>query len=186
MKFKFYLFYFPILFLLLNFSLANLIIEKNSRFLINFYSEIHLVVNAQENKNNKKINLLYQQFQVGDFEVYVNGNKDESCDKQCKLSEDRIKIDLIFKNKINTCELMFNGLKNIIEVDLSDFDTSEVKSMKQMFYDCTKLEKIKFGKVNTSSVENMESIFDGCSELTSIDLSYLDTSKVTTMKKYVL
>ena len=83
---------------------------------------------------------------------------------------------------MSTCELMFKGIKNIIEVDLSNFDTSEVTSMKQMFYDCTNLKKINFGNISTSSIENMEYLFGLCSELTSIDLSYLDTSKVITMK----
>ena len=181
MNLKYYLFYFEIFFFLLNYVLANLITGKHPRYLINLYSEIHLVVKPQGNGFNKNIKLLNQQFQEESFEVYVNGNRDDSCNKECTLSGDRINISLRFENKISTCELMFRDLDNIIEVDLSDFDTSEVTSMRQMFSYCTKLEKINFGNINTSSVENMDYLFQACSALTSIDLSFVDTSKVTTM-----
>ena len=54
MNLKYYLFYFIIFFPLLNIILANLIIVISPRYLINFYSEIHLVVKAQGNGVNKK------------------------------------------------------------------------------------------------------------------------------------
>ena len=41
---------------------------------------------------------------------------------------------------------MFYELQNIIEIDLSNFDASEVNDMQWMFYNCENLEKNKFWK----------------------------------------
>ena len=53
---------------------------------------------------------------------------------------------------------MFSGLVNIKEIDLSEFDSSNVISMSHMFYDCQNLEKINLGNIDTSNVEKMNYI----------------------------
>ena len=75
---------------------------------------------------------------------------------------------------------MFDGLGNIIEIDLSNFDFSHVTAMFGMFHECTSLKSIKFGDINTSRVNNMQGLFYNCESLTSINLSKFDTSSVTT------
>ena len=82
---------------------------------------------------------------------------------------------------ITSCENMFNGLNNIVEIDLSNFDTSEVTIMNAMFKDCTNLEKINFGEIDTKKVTNMQDFCNGCHKLESINLSKFDTSSVTCM-----
>ncbi|EAF6815804.1 BspA family leucine-rich repeat surface protein [Listeria monocytogenes] len=64
-------------------------------------------------------------------------------------------------------------------LDLRNFDTSGVTSMRLMFYQnaATSLDLSKF---DTSNVTNMRSMFYG-SAATSLDLSSFDTSKVTNM-----
>ena len=54
---------------------------------------------------------------------------------------------------------MFKGLTNIIEIDLSNLDTSKVTNMSYMFVVCSDLGKINFGNINTSLVNNMENLF---------------------------
>lgn len=56
-------------------------------------------------------------------------------------------------------------------------DTSNVKNMNRMFYQCFNLTTIP--QLDTSNVTNMSSMFSYCSKLTTI--SQLDTSKVTNM-----
>ena len=58
---------------------------------------------------------------------------------------------------------MFYGLGNIIEIDLSSFDFSQVTSMKSMFQECTGLTSIKFGNIDTSNLNNMYYTFQSCS-----------------------
>ena len=60
-------------------------------------------------------------------------------------------------------------------------DTSNITSMKYMFYDCEVLEEIDISGFDTSNVTNMSDLFGNCFNLTSIDLSNFDTSNVTDM-----
>ena len=77
---------------------------------------------------------------------------------------------------------MFSELKQIEILDLSQFDTSKVKDIENMFSECYKLKEIKgIEKFNTSNVINMAGMFEKLYEIQSLDLSSFDTSKVTNM-----
>ena len=168
----------------------------------NYDSEIHLITQGKGTQN-----ILNNAFEFDPSEVIVNGYLNNSCKKTCYLTDDINNITLKFSELINSCEKMFKGLENILEIDLSYFDVSQVTSMHEMFkgcsylvnvilsnsntyklnnissmfYSCKSLETINFGHIDTSSVENMQHLFCGCSQISSIDLSKLDTSKVTSM-----
>ena len=141
-------------------------------------SEIHLVI--QGIGDNQTI--LSEAFYKEPKNVKVNNIDEDSCKKYCELPYDINNVTLIFDDDFNSFENMFNGLINLIEIDLSDLDTSKVLSMKSMFKDCESLKKINFGNIITSSVENMESFLHNCKQLTSIDLSKFETSSVINMK----
>ena len=72
-------------------------------------------------------------------------------------------------------------IKNILEIDLSNFDTSEVTDMRNMFYGTSNLTTLNVSNFDTSKVTNMGLMFYGMSNLTTLDLSNFDTSKVTNM-----
>ena len=91
-------------------------------------------------------------------------------------------VTIKFDEKITSCANMFYGLQNIIEIDLSSLDISNVKNMSSMFEQCINLKKITFGNINTSLVENMHHLFHNCTKLISLDLSNFDTSSVTNMQ----
>ena len=176
---KYYILYFEFLIFFLICINADLEIIKNQRCLGNNDSEIHLVVQGYE-----KQKILNNSFSPLPYEVLVNGQKDNSCAKECNLNKYsgyEKNIILKFNQPILSCESMFKGSTNIISVDLSKFDASEVTSMLTMFFQCSNLKEINFGSIKTSSLVDMESLFEKCHELTSIDLSQFDTSKVTTM-----
>lgn len=70
----------------------------------------------------------------------------------------------------------------ISSLDLSSFNTKEVREMKAMFKGCNLLSNIKFGdNFNTENVTTMAEMFSGTSGLKNIDLSGLNTSNVTSM-----
>ena len=72
-------------------------------------------------------------------------------------------------------------IKNILDLDLSNFDTSNVTDMNDMFRGMSNLTTLNLSNFDTSKVTNMESMFSHMSSLTSLDLSNFDTSKVTDM-----
>lgn len=80
--------------------------------------------------------------------------------------------------KPTNCEEMIYNNDTLLQIDLSEFDTSEVVYMDSMFYGCNAVWDIDLSNFDTSKVTDMHNMFNGCSSLTSLDLSSFDTSKV--------
>ena len=142
---------------------------------INSSSEIHLIINGTESNQ-----ILSDSFSYYPSQVLINENPGTCSVFKCNLDNGLNNVTLIFNENIETCEKMFMNLKNIIEIDLSNFDASHVTNMFSMFFNCENLKNIKFGNFNTSSVNNMYQLFMNCKQITSIDVSSFDTSGVTT------
>ena len=71
--------------------------------------------------------------------------------------------------------------KDLLEIDVSNFDTSKVTDMSRMFYDLRNITSLNLSNFDTSKVTDMNRMFSGMSNLITLDLSNFDTSKVTTM-----
>lgn len=91
-----------------------------------------------------------------------------------------IKIAAPLKVSGDTTNL-FNFFTNATSIDLSNLDTSQLKSMASLFENCKSLTNITFGNIDTSNVSDMSSMFKNCRALTSLDLSHFNTAQVTTM-----
>ena len=96
-------------------------------------------------------------------------------------------------NKMNAnadCSRMFMGKNSstypfqsvLTSIDFGDnFNTSNVTSMSQMFYDCSSLASLNLSNFNTSNVTDMYEMFRLCSSLTSLNLSNFNTGNVVDM-----
>jgi len=114
-------------------------------------------------------------------EVYINRKKKSSVTYNYYLDQTDNFIELIWYNLINSCEHMFCGCSDITEIDLSNFDTSDVTIMQGMFAGCSSLTSINLSNFDTSKVTLMNYMFFGCISLTIINSSNFDTSKVVWM-----
>ena len=76
---------------------------------------------------------------------------------------------------------MFSVCRSISYLDISNFDTNNVTSMRYMFNSGTSLESLDLSHFQTSKVTTMENMFSVCSRLTSLNLSSFDLSNVTIM-----
>jgi surface protein len=77
-----------------------------------------------------------------------------------------------FQNKLDSLERFFNENSNLIEVDFSQLETENIKSMAHLFNKCRNLTKANFGSnFDTSKVTNMRNLFYSCKELNELDLS---------------
>lgn len=75
---------------------------------------------------------------------------------------------------------LFAGFSSITTIDgLNQLDTSAMKDMGDMFYDCSSLVTLDFSTFNTANVRNMGGMFWGCSSLTSLNISSFNTANVT-------
>ena len=76
---------------------------------------------------------------------------------------------------------MFHNLVNLTSLDVSNFDTSKVRGMGNMFFGDEKLTTLDLSNFDTQNLTNMDKMFYGMSNLTSLNISSFDTSKVTNM-----
>ena len=76
---------------------------------------------------------------------------------------------------------MFDKCSSLTSLNLSNFDSSNVVSMKKLFNDCSSLISLNIKNFDTSKVTNMEYLFSGCSRITSLNLSNFVTDNVMNM-----
>mgnify|MGYP001263329390 CR=1 FL=1 len=80
-----------------------------------------------------------------------------------------------------TYDYLFFSFPALVDIDLSNFNTNKVISMKTMFGNCNNLQRINLSSFDTSQVTSMSSMFNGCIKLSTLDLSNFNTSKVISM-----
>ena len=92
-------------------------------------------------------------------------------------------IDVSNFNTSNVTNMysMFSGMSKITSLDVSNFDTSKVTDMSNMFSGMRSLTHLDVSNFDTSKVTDMSNMFSGMHNLTSLNLSNFDTSKVTDM-----
>ena len=54
---------------------------------------------------------------------------------------------------------MFNNCPSLTSLDLSNFNTNNVKYMDRMFYNCSSLTSLNLSNFNTNNVTNMSNMF---------------------------
>ena len=97
------------------------------------------------------------------------------------LKNDINNISIRWNYSITNCNSMFGGLSDVLDIDLSNFDASEVIDMTCMFKECSSLTAINFKNIKTLNLNNMDGMFFKCKELISLNLNSFDTSLVTNM-----
>ena len=152
-------------------------------------SEIKLTIKGNGSQPILNINTIelvdnyYISFNDLPTEIIVNGKTQTTIGKYVyNLNEGNNYIILKWNYSITNCDFMFYNLNYITEVDLSNFDSSKVTSMKKMFFFCHSLESINLTNLNTDIVKDTISMFDGCTSLKSIiDLINFNFSSVNNM-----
>ena len=127
---------FPLWIFILVILIKNILTVKliNNHRNLNSISKIHLkIVNQNFNKERK---VLVSNFYV-DY-IYLNGNITNNDNKYIYIDNNKTNnVTLVWNDSFETCDYLFYSLNSIIEIDLSEFNTSKVKSMYFMFYNCT-------------------------------------------------
>ena len=82
---------------------------------------------------------------------------------------------------------MFQECNELEYLDLSNFDTSNVIDMGNMFFGCHKLKEIKgINNFNTNKVTNMNGMFQDCNELEYLILYKFNNSNAPINNKELL
>ena len=165
---------------IINIIIFNLLIIKNiHNRKLDSLNEITIKIKGKGSQH-----VLYSGYEFRPNKIMVNGNPD-NIDEENKINnlenEDNL-IILKWNNKLNDCRYMFKDLNNIEEIDLRNFDMSEITTMSYMFNNCSKVKNIiiynKFGIYN---LQDISSMFYYCESLLSLDLSDFNTSLVYNM-----
>ena len=114
-------------------------------------------------------------------EIYINGNRTDIISYNYNFTQRENYVELIWINSINNCKNMFKNCFGINEINLSNFDTSQVTDMSYMFSSCSNLASLNVSNFDTSKVTDMSYMFRNYHDLASLDLSNFDTSKVNDM-----
>ena len=150
------------------------------------YTNIFIMINIDKNEVNKNIYFLdnsyyddkgnkieqhdhLKELNVDNTELYVNGNKRKYEKYFIPEKEGEYKIELRFNINLTDCSFMFSGCENIRYINFSNFSTSNVKNMSDMFYGCSSLNSLpNISNWNTANVTDMSDMFSGCSSLKKI------------------
>jgi len=115
--------------------------------------------------------------------MLLSNDEYEHIDFNSEFSNEIVELDLSSFNtsKVTNMNGMFAGYSSLTSLDLSNFNTSNVTDMNSMFYECSSLTRLDLNNFNTSNVTIMYQMFYGCLSLTSLDLGGFNTSNVTDM-----
>ena len=144
---------------------------------LNLDSEIIMLISGTGEQR-----ILHESFQSLPTEIYANNKSQEISTTVKDLNLEENEIRMKWNYSLTTCNSMFNGLRNIIKMDFSKFDTSHVKEMHSMFRDCSSLTSLDLSNFNTSSVTTMGAMFFSCYSLRYLNLDNFDSSNVVDMQ----
>ena len=117
--------------------------------------------------------------------VYLNADSSEmfNLEKYERDTKNILELDLssFDTSKVTNMHAMFNGMNKLTSLTLSNFDTSKVTDMSAMFSDTSNLTTLDLFDFDTSQVTDMSAMFNGMRSLTALNVSSFDTSKVTNM-----
>ena len=165
--------------LLLFVSVSFYFCQFSKRNLLFNFSKITLKTNGIGN-----IKILSNEFfeNYKPCSVYINDSPQDINNEYFFNYSQSIIIIISWNVSIISTKNMFLDCHNIIEIDLSNFDSSQIIDMEGMFYLCNNLISLNITNFNTSQVKYMHYLFHGCSSLISLNLSNFDTSKVNRME----
>ena len=116
------------------------------------------------------------------YQIYINDSLENIItNKYYFINSENCTVKIIWNNIIKNTDSMFKDCNEIIEIDLSNFYSSQISSMSCMFYNCASLKSLNLSNFDTSIVNKMTKMFYDCKSLISLDLSNFNTSQVSDM-----
>ena len=142
--------------------------KENNFKKIYFLENDYKLVNNKEEEFKDKNNEI-KKLDKSNTKLFINNEEKEFKKYFIPTQVGDYEIKIIFQNQFKDCSYFFRNCQNIIEIDLSSFDSSNVTSMKYMFGLCIRLKKINLNNLNVEKVEDMSYLFNKCKYLEKID-----------------
>ena len=167
--------------IIINLEIGSLDKKDNKFKKIYFLENDFYLLNNKEFKFDEE-NEELKSLNKTNTKLFINGQQQEFKKYFIPEKEGNYEIKIIFTKKMKDCSYMFRNCNNIISIDLSSFDSSDVSNMYYMFGKCHYLKDINLENLNTKNVKDMSYMFNKCRNLQKINfpLSF-NTQEVTKM-----
>ena len=113
--------------------------------------------------------------------LYLDNRNLKTEEQMFQMCINLTKVEGFVSNIMHKTNHMFTDCHNLISIDISNWDTSNVPNMAWMFAGCESLTSLDVSNWDTGNVTSMVSVFYDCISLTSLDISNWDTINVTDM-----
>ena len=137
--------------------------------------------NAKEELKRDHFQGIINQEDIKKVDIFINDQKIDFNYYYIFPKKGKYKIKYIFQDFLESTCFLFLDCDQLISIDLSHFNTENVKDMNHMFFGCFSLKEINLSNVKTQNTIDMNSMFCCCSSLKSLDVSSFDTQNVTNM-----
>ena len=137
-----------------------------------------IICKYRTNEDNENIRIINTNNDIG-FTLYVNDSSYSQNNFHTFKTAGKHNVTFHFKKKLESLEGFFENLDNLIEIDFSELETENVKSMAKVLQYCQNLTKVNFDN-KTPNLENISCMFNQSYYLLDVSLNF-NTSKVTNM-----
>ena len=141
----------------------------------------YMLIYFKEDCNYQKFSNIYRT----EISFIINKENNENLtSKEILTIHKGFGIEIHFNKAIRNLEYFFSrgldeNMQYLASIDLTNFDSSLITNMNNMFYGCSSLNSIILSNLDITNVESMEYMFYGCISLKIIDLSNLKAPKLT-------
>lgn len=111
--------------------------------------------------------------------IFLNSNSSKAFIGLKELHE--LDVSNFDTSNVNDMSRMFAYLESVEDLDLSSFKVKNVKNMEYMFIGMTKIKNLNLDWKNESDVSNTRGMFSGLKSIKLLNLSNLDTRNVVNM-----
>ena len=116
------------------------------------------------------------------YHIYFNDNKKEIKNKYKIEEEDKVtKITIIIDYEVKSFKELFYDCYCIKSINFKKFYRNNITDMSLMFNGCSSLKELNLNNFNTNNVTNMSGMFFECSSLKELKLNNFNTNNVTNM-----
>ena len=129
------------------------------------------------------------------YHIYFNDDKEEIKNKYKIYTEDGMikheyyideedkvtKIKIIIDYQVKSFKELFYDCNCIESINFKKFYRSNITDMSWMFFECRSLKELKLNNFNTNNVTDMSYMFSYCSSLKELNLNNFNTNNVTDM-----
>ena len=91
--------------------------------------------------------------------LYFNDKKIKFSEKYKFLKKGKCEIKMRFIKSFINMSYMFSDCSSLTSLNLSNFNTNNVKDMSYMFFNCSSLISLNLSNFNTNNVKNMKYMF---------------------------